>query len=483
MIYKLQAEELLEYMSFAPTTSQRQAINAFVDFLQDDYPYTVFLLKGYAGTGKTTLLNAITRQMEVLGLNTELLATTGRAAKVLSAATGRTATTIHRKIYRATSATIEEGGSYKLASSSRPTLFIVDEASMISSSSSELTPFGTGNLLSDLLEYVWQSEDCRLILVGDTAQLPPVGCDISEALDAEVLRSRYGMHVYEAELSVVVRQRAESGILEQATYLRELLAQYPDAPAGESLPLHLSLGDQPDLKILPWGELTDTIDTLYHRYGKENVLIVTPSNKRALMHNQGVRSWVLDYEEEIVRRERLIVARNNYYYAQKRDRSDFIANGEIIELLHIYKHYQVYGLHFVDATIALPDREEEIDVRLLLTGLTEEGAQRSYEQRLELYNALALDYQASAGTGVVDVRRAIRQDPFWGALEIKYGYAVTAHKAQGGQWPCVIIDMSFLDFMPIDRYMVRWFYTALTRASECVYLLNLPESLYSKQGE
>jgi hypothetical protein len=479
MKYNLQGEEVLQNMAFNPTLSQEQAARTFAEYMGDDYPYSVFLLKGYAGTGKTTLLDAITRTMEDIGLNCELLATTGRAAKVLAQATGRTATTIHRKIYRATAASVEEGGAYKLASSSRPTLFIVDEASMISTSSSEITPFGTGNLLHDLLEYVWQSEGCKLILVGDTAQLPPVGSDISEALDAESLRAHYGMHVYEAELRDVVRQKAESGILEQATYLREVLEEYPEAIEGEPLPLHLNIGGQEDLKILPWEELTDTIDTAYRKYGKEHVLIITPSNKRALMHNQGVRSYIFDYEDEIVRRERLTVARNNYYYAQKRDRSDFIANGEIVELLHTYKHYHMYGLHFVDASIALPDREEELDVRLLLSGLADEQAQRTYEQRLELYNALATDYQAEAGSGIIDVRRAIRKDPFWGALEIKYGYAVTAHKAQGGQWPCVIVDMSFFGFMPHDRSMIRWLYTAITRATERVYLLNVPENLYS----
>lgn len=479
MMYNLQREQILENMAFMPTPSQEVAVNNFVSYMMDTNPYSLFLLKGYAGTGKTTLLNAITQAVKDIGLEVELLATTGRAAKVLSATTGRVATTIHRRIYRATSASVEEGGSYKLGKSTHATLFIVDEASMISSVSTELTPFGSGHLLDDLLEYVWSSEGCKLIMVGDTAQLPPVGSTISEALDSEVLTTRYGMHVYETELCDVVRQTAESGILEQATYLRQLLDEYPDAEEGEPLPIHLSLGKQPDLKMLEWADLVDEVDSAFRLYGRENVLIVTPSNKRALMHNQGIRQRVLDYEEDIVRGEQLIVARNNYYYAQRRDKGDFIANGEMIELKRIYRHYERYGLHFVDASVYLPERDDELDVRLLLTGLQDEQAQRSYEQRLELYNALALDYQVSAGSGVIDVRRAIKRDPFWGALEVKYGYAVTAHKAQGGQWACVFVDLSLMTLLPQDRNMVRWLYTAITRATERVYLLNPPEGFYS----
>lgn len=478
-MYNLQREQILENMAFMPTPSQEVAVNNFVSYMMDTNPYSLFLLKGYAGTGKTTLLNAITQAVKDIGLEVELLATTGRAAKVLSATTGRVATTIHRRIYRATSASVEEGGSYKLGKSTHATLFIVDEASMISSVSTELTPFGSGHLLDDLLEYVWSSEGCKLIMVGDTAQLPPVGSTISEALDSEVLTTRYGMHVYETELCDVVRQTAESGILEQATYLRQLLDEYPDAEEGEPLPIHLSLGKQPDLKMLEWADLVDEVDSAFRLYGRENVLIVTPSNKRALMHNQGIRQRVLDYEEDIVRGEQLIVARNNYYYAQRRDKGDFIANGEMIELKRIYRHYERYGLHFVDASVYLPERDDELDVRLLLTGLQDEQAQRSYEQRLELYNALALDYQVSAGSGVIDVRRAIKRDPFWGALEVKYGYAVTAHKAQGGQWACVFVDLSLMTLLPQDRNMVRWLYTAITRATERVYLLNPPEGFYS----
>lgn len=477
MPYNLPPEAILELLPAYPTPSQERAIELLSAYLADDNPYSLFLLKGYAGTGKTFLLRAIAEACEGLGLQVELLATTGRAAKVLSASTGRRSSTIHRAIYRATTASVEEGGGYRLGKAGERTLYIVDEASMISGSASEQTPFGSGSLLDDLLEYIWASEGCKLIFVGDEAQLPPVGSQLSDALSGEVLRERYGMSVYETCLTEVVRQEARSGILEQATALRQLLDKYRDHEPDELIPLELQLEGYSDLVIVPDYDLIDTIDSAYRRYGREQVLVISPSNKRSLMHNVGIRQSVLDYDDMLVRGEQLIVARNNYYYAQRRDKGDFIANGEIVELRRTYKHYHRYGLHFADATIYLPEREDEMEVRLLLSGLEDEAPQRSYEQRLELYNALAHDYQVEAGTGIVDTRRAIRKDPFWGALEVKYGYAVTAHKAQGGQWACVFVDLALLDYLPSDKAMIRWLYTALTRATERVYLINLPKSL------
>lgn len=483
MSYDLQAESILELMPYHPTQGQEDAVRLFTEYMNSDNPYSLFLLKGYAGTGKTFILQAISEAVAYLGLSVELLATTGRAAKVLSATTGRQSTTIHRRIYRPSSATIEEGGNYRLSSAKSGTLFIVDEASMIGTESNEPSPFGSGNLLDDLFEFVWSAEGSKLILVGDEAQLPPVGSSLSEALSPEVLRERYGMQVYQATLTEVVRQTAESGILEQATYLRELLQQYADSPEDTIIPIQLKLGDQPDLRVVRSEDLIDELDTCYRHFGREDVLILSPSNKRALQHNIGVRNRIFDYESELVRGEQLIVARNNYYYAQRKDRSDFIANGELIELKRTYKHYEVYGLHFVDATIYLPDRDDELEARILLTGLSDEQAQRSYAQRLELYNALAYDYEVGAGTGIIDTRRAIRRDPYWGALEVKYGYAVTVHKAQGGQWPCIFIDLGLMSILPNDKNMLRWLYTAITRATERVYLINPPKGMIQGNEE
>lgn len=479
MIYNLSAQQLLARLPYVPTPGQELAAERFSAYLAEADPRAVFLLTGFAGTGKTAFIRALAQAVEEeLGMRVELLASTGRAAQVLQAATGRTATTIHRSIYRPTTLLIEEGGAYRLGAAPAATLYVVDEASLVGLGSGERTPFGSGDLLSDLLDYVHSSADCRLVLVGDTAQLPPVGETLSPALDPEVLEQRYGLSVWGAELADVLRQAAESGILRLATELRCALAASADRSEGAELPIHLSLsGTEPDVSVLSWGEQAEVIERLYQRYGREQVLVITPSNKRALMHNQGIRQQILAYEEPLVRGEQLIVTRNNYYYAQRRDRGDFIANGEVVILKRTYRSYERYGLQFVDATIYLPERADELEVRLLLSGLTEEAPQRSYEQRLSLYEALAGDYSEAPGAGVVDVRRAIRRDPFWNALEVKYGYALTAHKAQGGQWPAVVVDLGLVDLLPRDRSMLRWLYTAVSRASEELYLLAPPPAL------
>ncbi|KGN97832.1 ATP-dependent RecD-like DNA helicase [Porphyromonas sp. COT-290 OH3588] len=474
MMYNLIEQQILQKLGLSPTSGQEEAIASCAAFLANPAPYSIFLLKGYAGTGKTFLLNAIASAAEEAGMQVELMATTGRAAKVLEQATGRITTTIHRRIYRSTAASIEEGGGYKLAShKGASTLFIVDEASMISGAANEPTPFGSGNLLDDLLAYVAEADGCKLILVGDTAQLPPVGSELSDALNATQLERQYGVKIYEAELTEVVRQAESSGILGLATYLRQLLASHASTPSGESIQLKLDISAYHDVEVITGVELVDTLDGAYRRYGREECLVIAPSNKRALTFNLGIRAQVLDYDEEVVRGEGLIVARNNYHYTKRRDRSDFIANGELIELRRLHRQTELYGLRFADATIYLPDREDELEVKLLLTGLADEQAQRTHQQRTALYQALLEDY--SHHSSVMDLRRAIRQDPYWGALEVKYGYAVTAHKAQGGQWPCVFIDLGLMKLLPTDLNMIRWLYTAITRATEQVYLVNPPE--------
>ena len=459
------------------TSDQRDALRALCEYLEEPSPYALFLLTGYAGTGKTFLLRTITDLALQSGLRVELMASTGRAAKVLSASTGRPASTVHRTIYRASTQMQEEGGSFQLGrvSATTPTLFIVDEASMISGDTGEVTPFGSGNLLDDLLSYVWSAEEAKLIFVGDTAQLPPVGTPLSDALNAEVLTSRYGLHVYGMELCEVVRQK-RGGILHNATQLRELLDEYADEDPEELLPIHLETEGLRGIFPVEPGTFIETVDDAYRKYGEEECLVICPSNKLALECNHAIRSSVLYYEEEaVVRGERLIVARNNYHYTKRPDRSDFIANGEIIEVKRLGRHYYEYGLHFADATVYLPDRDDSLEVRLLLSSLEEPTAQRSQADRQRLFDLIAADY--SDITSVTERRKAIRRDPFWGALEVKYGYAVTAHKAQGGQWSCVFVDLSFVGYLPEDRNLVRWIYTAITRATKRVYLLGYPAGL------
>ena len=472
---------LLSALSSLPldgyTSDQREALGTLYEYIEEPSPYALFLLTGYAGTGKTFLLRTIADLAQRAGLRVELMASTGRAAKVLSASTGHPASTIHRTIYRASTQMQEEGGSFQLGrvSGATPTLFIVDEASMISGDTGEMTPFGSGNLLDDLLSYVWSADEAKLIFVGDTAQLPPVGTPLSDALNAEVLTSRYGLHVYGMELREVVRQK-RGGILHNATQLRELLDEYADEDPEEILPIHLETEGWRGIFPVEGGTFIETLDEAYRKYGEEECLVICPSNKLALECNHAIRSSVLFYEEEpVVRGERLIVARNNYHYTKRPDRSDFIANGEIIEVLRIGRHYYEYGLHFADATIYLPDRDDSLDVRLLLTSLEDPTPQRTQAERQRLFELIAADYADIPS--VTDRRKAIRRDPFWGALEVKYGYAVTAHKAQGGQWACVFVDLSFVGYLPEDRNLVRWIYTAITRATKRVYLLGYPAGL------
>ena len=459
------------------TSDQRDALRALCEYLEEPSPYALFLLTGYAGTGKTFLLRTITDLALQSGLRVELMASTGRAAKVLSASTGRPASTVHRTIYRASTQMQEEGGSFQLGrvSATTPTLFIVDEASMIAGDTGEVSPFGSGNLLDDLLSYVWSAEDAKLIFVGDTAQLPPVGTSLSDALNAEVLTSRYGLHVYGMELCEVVRQK-RGGILHNATQLRELLDEYADEDPEALLPIHLETEGLRGIFPVEPGTFIETLDDAYRKYGEEECLVICPSNKLALECNHAIRNSVLYYEEEaVVQGERLIVARNNYHYTKRPDRSDFIANGEIIEVKRLRRHYYEYGLHFADATVYLPDRDDSLEVRLLLSSLEEPTPQRSQADRQRLFDLIAADY--SDITSITERRRAIRRDPFWGALEVKYGYAVTAHKAQGGQWSCVFVDLTFVGYLPEDRNLVRWIYTAITRATKRVYLLGYPAGL------
>lgn len=348
---------LLSALSSLPldgyTSDQREALGTLYEYIEEPSPYALFLLTGYAGTGKTFLLRTIADLAQRAGLRVELMASTGRAAKVLSASTGRPASTIHRTIYRASTQMQEEGGSFQLGrvSGATPTLFIVDEASMISGDTGEMTPFGSGNLLDDLLSYVWSADEAKLIFVGDTAQLPPVGTPLSDALNAEILTSRYGLYVYGMELREVVRQK-RGGILHNATQLRELLDEYADEDPEEILPIHLETEGWRGIFPVEGGTFIETLDEAYRKYGEEECLVICPSNKLALECNHAIRSSVLFYEEEpVVRGERLIVARNNYHYTKRPDRSDFIANGEIIEVQRIGRHYYEYGLHFADATI------------------------------------------------------------------------------------------------------------------------------------
>ena len=459
-----------------PTKEQEKAISLLSDFLLSREQDSIFLLKGYAGTGKTSLLAALVRTMQQLRLRVMLLAPTGRAAKVLSNYAGAPAFTIHRKIYRQKSIT-EMDVFQNSINMRQDTLFIVDEASMIANDAHEQTMFGTGRLLDDLMQYVYSCNGCRLLLVGDTAQLPPVGETESPALSRTMLEG-YGMEVTELCLTQVVRQLEESGILWNATMLRSLI-QNDDVYAfpklrGKSFP---------DIKVLPGNELIEALEQSYRNHGTDGTIVVTRSNKRANIFNNGIRTRILDYETELSGGDLIMVAKNNYYWTEREqaangvaaDAMTFIANGDVAIVRRMRNERSFYGFRFADVTLCFPDYDHrELDVTILLDTLQSESPALTRQQQETLFNGVWEDYPEL--TNKRDRMKRLRQDIYYNALQIKYAYAVTCHKAQGGQWEHVYIDQGYINEEMLSPDYFRWLYTAITRATEQVYLVNWPDS-------
>jgi exodeoxyribonuclease-5 len=459
-----------------PTKEQEKAISLLSDFLLSREQDSIFLLKGYAGTGKTSLLAALVRTMQQLRLRVMLLAPTGRAAKVLSNYAGAPAFTIHRKIYRQKSIT-EMDVFQNNINMRQDTLFIVDEASMIANDAHEQTMFGTGRLLDDLMQYVYSCNGCRLLLVGDTAQLPPVGETESPALSRTMLEG-YGMEVTELCLTQVVRQLEESGILWNATMLRSLI-QNDDVYAfpklrGKSFP---------DIKVLPGNELIEALEQSYRNHGTDGTIVVTRSNKRANIFNNGIRTRILDYETELSGGDLIMVAKNNYYWTEREqaangvaaDAMTFIANGDVAIVRRIRNERSFYGFRFADVTLCFPDYDHrELDVTILLDTLQSESPALTRQQQETLFNGVWEDYPEL--TNKRDRMKRLRQDIYYNALQIKYAYAVTCHKAQGGQWEHVYIDQGYINEEMLSPDYFRWLYTAITRATEQVYLVNWPDN-------
>lgn len=459
-----------------PTKEQEKAISLLSDFLLSREQDSIFLLKGYAGTGKTSLLAALVRTMQQLRLRVMLLAPTGRAAKVLSNYAGAPAFTIHRKIYRQKSIT-EMDVFQNNINMRQDTLFIVDEASMIANDAHEQTMFGTGRLLDDLMQYVYSCNGCRLLLVGDTAQLPPVGETESPALSRAMLEG-YGMEVTELSLTQVVRQLEESGILWNATMLRSLI-QNDDVYAfpklrGKSFP---------DIKVLPGNELIEALEQSYRNHGTDGTIVVTRSNKRANIFNNGIRTRILDYETELSGGDLIMVAKNNYYWTEREqaangvaaDAMTFIANGDVAIVRRMRNERSFYGFRFADVTLCFPDYDHrELDVTILLDTLQSESPALTRQQQETLFNGVWEDYPEL--TNKRDRMKRLRQDIYYNALQIKYAYAVTCHKAQGGQWEHVYIDQGYINEEMLSPDYFRWLYTAITRATEQVYLVNWPDN-------
>jgi exodeoxyribonuclease-5 len=428
------------------------------------------MINGYAGTGKTSVVSALVKALNGFKIKTVLMAPTGRAAKVLAVAAGANAYTIHKKIYRQKSLASDRVHFDLNFNKDRDTVYIVDEASMLSNFGGDSSIFGSGCLLDDLITYVRGGENGKLIVVGDNAQLPPVGLEHSPALDVHDM-SAYG-HPELSVLNEVMRQGSESGILFNATLLRCMIEE-------NIIDIPLFRTDFPDVKRLNGGEFLEEIGAAYDRYGMENVIVITRSNKRAGQFNEGIRRHILFREEEISAGDLLMVVKNNYHFAEKNKEAgiDFIANGDIARLERIRRFDEQFGFRFADAVLSFPDYDGlELDCRVILDTLRSESPSLTPEQSTALWQAVAEDY---AEISTKSKRyRAIREDAYYNAVQIKFSYAVTCHKAQGGQWSCVFIDRMLFGDEEMTRDRMRWLYTALTRATEQVYFVNFDERFF-----
>ncbi len=458
-----------------PTDQQTAAMLALARFVMTPRPRPAFVLRGYAGTGKTSLVAALVRALKRIGRLPVLLAPTGRAAKVFSLYAGAAAFTIHKAIYRQESFNGEDTRFALGFNKLREAVFIVDEASMISGRAAAGSLFGTGCLLDDLVRYVYEGENCRLLLVGDTAQLPPVGEEVSPALDGDAM-ARFGLHVAGVELSEVVRQAAESGVLWNATRLRRLVGA-----GGADFPRIRTEGFA-DVRVVPGDELIEELVSAYGYGGTDDTIVVTRSNRRAVVYNNGIRARIFDREGELTRGDLVMAVKNNYYWAEQAAAAlpkgerlpfDFIANGDIAEVVRLRNVHEMHGFRFADATLRWPDYDGyELTCRVVLDTLQSEAPAMTADERDRLFEAVNADYAHIRNRR--ERMKQLRQDPYYNALQIKYAYAVTCHKAQGGQWSRVFVDQGYLgNTLPDDAYL-RWLYTAFTRTSDRLYLVNWP---------
>ncbi|HNY56640.1 MAG TPA: AAA family ATPase [Bacteroidales bacterium] len=460
---------LTKNLGYLPTQDQSDCMRLLSGFVADNTNDVIFLMTGYAGTGKTSVIASLVATLNTLRQKSVLLAPTGRAAKVLTSYTGMDAYTVHRKIYRQKSATDGVGRFVLDRNFHKETYFIVDEASMIPEESSEGSMFGSGRLLDDLLEYVYTGTDCKLILVGDVAQLPPVGSIVSPALDENVLRGT-GFALQMFELRQVIRQSEGSGILMNATAVRQQVSD------GDLSVPELVLNGYSDIVRLGGAELIDTLTEAYDRCGTDGVIVVVNSNNLANRYNQGIRNMVFFREEEISSGDLVMVVKNNYYWLNEEESTSFIANGDIAEVKRIRRYEEVYGMRFAEMTLWFRDAELEIDAKVMLDTLMMRTPSLSAEKSRELYFAVLADHP-----GIKSKRKqyeAVRNDPYYNALQIKFAYAVTCHKSQGGQWERVFIDQGMFNRQEPTIDYLRWFYTALTRATDKVYLVNFPDSFF-----
>mgnify|MGYP002316583617 FL=1 len=471
--------KILQQFGFPPTQEQAHALEVFAEFLTDRDPHAVMILRGSAGTGKTTLSGAIVRTLKEIRQKVMLLAPTGRAAKVFSLNSGSPAYTIHRRIYREKSFSGVEGQFNLNDNLYTDTLFMVDEASMIANMGLGGMSFGSGCLLDDLVHFVYQGRNDRLLLIGDKAQLPPVGEEESPALHAAMLEG-YGLKVYECDLNEVLRQSEESGILYNATMIRQMIT-HDDIT---QLP-KIHFAGYSDIKQMPGAELIESLAYSYHHVGLDDTIVVTRSNKRANIFNQGIRNMVLDREEELSQGDILMIVKNNYYWMEEERKSNnklqsneipaFLANGDRAKVLKVRRRIDLYGFRFATLLLQFPDYGNyELEATVLLDTLTSEAPALTHEQQEQLFHQIEEDYQDIPLK--TDRMKAIRQNQFFNALQVKFAYAVTCHKAQGGQWAHVYVDQGYMTDDMLNPDYIHWLYTAFTRATEMLYLVNWPET-------
>ena len=504
MIHDELKYRILRALGLPPTIEQEQAIDLFSRFMTDSDEQVVMILRGSAGTGKTTLAAAIVKALVRLKQKLILLAPTGRAAKVFSLYAGYPAYTIHRRIYR--QKTAGDLSAFNLNNNlNRDTLFIIDEASMISNQGLGEAAFGSGYLLDDLMQFVYNGQNCRMLLIGDKAQLPPVGEEESPALMADVLRG-YGMTVYECDLNQVLRQSEDSGILWNATRIRE---QGNLTPHSTLLTPRIKLSGFPDITVVPGDELIESLSTSYSRVGMDETMVITRSNKRANIYNQGIRNTILDREDELCRGDLLMIVKNNYFWIEKFtvdslqftddysvaseglaskstvnrkpstvNQISFIANGDLAVVQRVRNIHELYGFRFAEVTMTFPDYDDyELTAMVILDTLTSEAPALTREQHEQLFNAVLEDYADIPNK--TDRIAKLKTDRYYNALQVKFAYAVTCHKAQGGQWAYIYLDQGYMTDDMLTPDYIHWLYTAFTRATEKLFLVNWPKTQIS----
>ena len=459
--------QILRNFPFDPTDDQMYALDVFERFMTDSDERCAMILRGSAGTGKTSLASVIVRTLLNLQYKISLLAPTGRAAKVFSLNSGQPAATIHRSIYRERTFAGLDGKFNLNANPYRNRLFMIDEASMISLTSVNST-FGSGCLLDDLIQFVYNERNCRMLLIGDKAQLPPVGEAESPALRTDVLAA-YGLKVYECDLNEVLRQSQDSGILYNATIIRQMITH----DQATALP-KIRFKGFADISIVPGDELIESLSTSYAEVGIDETMVITRSNKRANIFNQGIRNMVLGREEELTTGDMLMVVKNKYKEKQAEGLS-FIANGDRAIVRSVRNVRELYGFRFADVTLSFPDYDNtEEDMIVILDTLTTEAPALTHEQNEQLFQQVLADYADVPLKS--DRMKKIREDDYYNALQVKFGYAITCHKAQGGQWAHIYLDQGYMTDEMLTPDYIHWLYTAFTRATEHLYLVNWPKT-------